>query len=49
MTMRSPLKNVRRLGSAKAGTDHFFKQRVTGLSNLVLSVFLVWLVVRSCF
>ncbi len=44
-TMRTPLKNVRRLGSAKEGADHFWKQRVTGVANLVLSVFLVALVV----
>jgi len=43
--MRTPLKNVRRLGSAKEGADHFWKQRVTGVANLVLSVFLVALVV----
>lgn len=41
MTMRTPLKNVRRLGSAHEGADHFWKQRVTGVANLVLSIFLV--------
>ncbi len=44
-TMRTPLKNVRRLGSAKEGADHFWKQRVTGVANLVLAVFLIWLLV----
>lgn len=43
-TMRTPLKNVRRLGSAKEGADHFWTQRVTAVANLVLAVFLVWLV-----
>ena len=42
-TMRTPLKNVRRLGSAKEGADHFWKQRLTGVANLALSVFLIWL------
>ncbi len=40
-SMRTPLKSVRRLGSAKEGASHFLKQRVTGAANLVLSVFLV--------
>jgi succinate dehydrogenase / fumarate reductase membrane anchor subunit len=42
--MRTPLKNVRRLGSAKEGADHFWTQRVTAVANLVLAVFLVGLV-----
>lgn len=44
MNMRTPLKNVRRLGSAKEGADHFWLQRVTAVANLVLAIFLVWLV-----
>ena len=44
MTMRTPLKNVRRLGSAHEGADHFWKQRLTGVANLILSIFLVALV-----
>lgn len=43
MSMRTPLKNVRRLGSAKEGADHFWLQRVTAVANLFLVVFLVWL------
>ena len=46
MSLRTPLKNARWLGSAKEGADHFWKQRVTGVANLVLSVFLVWLLVK---
>ena len=46
MSMRTPLKDARRLGSAKEGADHFWKQRATGVSNLVLSVFLVAFLVR---
>jgi succinate dehydrogenase / fumarate reductase, membrane anchor subunit len=43
--MRTPLKNVRRLGSAKDGTNHFWMQRVTAVANIVLTVFAVALLV----
>ena len=46
MSMRTPLKTARQLGSAKEGADHFWKQRLTGVANLVLSVFLVCLLVK---
>ena len=42
--MRTPLKNVRSPGSAKEGASHFWLQRVTAIANLVLIVFLMWLV-----
>ncbi|WP_439544515.1 succinate dehydrogenase, hydrophobic membrane anchor protein [Hyphomicrobium sp.] len=45
MSMRTPLKDVRRLGSAKEGADHFWTQRMTGAANLVLSLFVIGLVV----
>jgi succinate dehydrogenase / fumarate reductase membrane anchor subunit len=45
MNMRTPLKNVRSLGSAKEGADHFWRQRLTGVSNLFLVSFLICLVV----
>jgi succinate dehydrogenase / fumarate reductase membrane anchor subunit len=41
MFLRTPLKNVRYLGSAKEGADHFWKQRVTAVSNLLLAVITV--------
>lgn len=41
MSLRTPLKNVRHLGSAKEGSDHFWKQRVTAVGNLFLTGFLV--------
>ncbi len=44
-SMRTPLKNVRYLGSAKEGADHFWKQRVTAVANVFLGIFLVWLIV----
>jgi succinate dehydrogenase / fumarate reductase, membrane anchor subunit len=42
--MRTPLKNVRRLGSAKEGADHFWMQRVTAVSTLALGLFMLWLI-----
>ncbi|MGI9522290.1 MAG: succinate dehydrogenase, hydrophobic membrane anchor protein [Hyphomicrobiaceae bacterium] len=44
MSMRTPLKNVRRLGSAREGSDHFWQQRVTAVANIVLGVAFVWLI-----
>ena len=45
MSMRTPLKTARSLGSAKDGADHFWVQRVTAVANLFLALFLVWLLV----
>lgn len=45
MTMQTPLKQVRGLGSSKTGTEHFWQQRLTALLNLPLILFLVWFVV----
>jgi succinate dehydrogenase / fumarate reductase, membrane anchor subunit len=36
MSMRTPLARVRGLGSARAGEDHFWKQRVTAVANVIL-------------
>jgi succinate dehydrogenase / fumarate reductase membrane anchor subunit len=46
MTQRTPLAKVRGLGSARDGTDHFWKQRLTAVSNLVLVCILIWLLVN---
>jgi succinate dehydrogenase / fumarate reductase membrane anchor subunit len=46
MTMRTPLKEVRGLGSAKEGADHFWTQRATGAANLVLTIFMIALAVN---
>jgi len=43
MALRTPLKNVRRLGSAKEGTDHFWRQRVTSVAALLLLPFMLWI------
>lgn len=45
MSMRTPLKEVRRLGSAKEGADHFWTQRVTAAANLLLAIFAIWLAI----
>ena len=40
---RTPLKNVRGLGAAKTGTEHFVHQRLTAAALVVLSIwFLVF-------
>lgn len=43
--MRTPLKNVRALGSAHGGTEHFWHQRVTAVANLMLVPLFVALIV----
>jgi succinate dehydrogenase / fumarate reductase, membrane anchor subunit len=37
-SLRTPLGKVRGLGSAKAGTGHFWHQRLTGLANIPLTI-----------
>jgi succinate dehydrogenase / fumarate reductase membrane anchor subunit len=37
-TMRTAASKVRGLGSAKSGTDHFFRQRMTALANVPLAI-----------
>ena len=44
MSLRTPLKRVRGLGSAKEGADHFWMQRVTALANLFLVIFTMFLI-----
>ena len=39
--MSTPLRNVRGLGSAKNGTAHFWRVRVTSVALLPLSLFIV--------
>ncbi|MCR4268143.1 succinate dehydrogenase, hydrophobic membrane anchor protein [Nitratireductor sp. ZSWI3] len=43
--MRTPLNRVRGLGSAKEGTDHFIRQRLTALANIPLVLFFVGFVI----
>ncbi|WP_173934182.1 succinate dehydrogenase, hydrophobic membrane anchor protein [Chelativorans sp. Marseille-P2723] len=37
--MRTPLNRVRGLGAARGGTEHFWRQRLTAVSNLPLILF----------
>ena len=41
MDMRTPLGKVRGLGSAKEGTEHFWRQRLTAVANVPLLIFFV--------
>ncbi|WP_454289164.1 succinate dehydrogenase, hydrophobic membrane anchor protein [Rhizobium arsenicireducens] len=41
MDMRTPLGKVRGLGSAKEGTEHFWRQRVTAVANIPLIFFFI--------
>lgn len=41
MDMRTPLGKVRGLGSAKDGTEHFWRQRLTAVANVPLLIFFV--------
>lgn len=43
--MRTPLGRVLGLGSAREGTEHFWRQRLTAVANIPLVIFLVWLLV----
>lgn len=43
--MRTPLSRVRGLGSAKEGTDHFWRQRLTALANVPLLLFFVVMII----
>jgi len=40
--LRTPLKRARGLGSAKSGTDHFWKQRVTAIILAPLAIWFVY-------
>ena len=44
MTMRTPLGRVRGLGSAKTGTEHFWRQRLTAIANVPLTIGLIVIV-----
>ncbi|TPI45196.1 succinate dehydrogenase, hydrophobic membrane anchor protein [Mesorhizobium sp. B2-9-1] len=39
--MRTPLARVRGLGSAREGTQHFWRQRLTAIANIPLILFFV--------
>ena len=43
--MRTPLKTIRGLGSAKDGTSHFWHQRLTAVANVPLIIAFIILVI----
>ena len=43
--LRTPLARVRGLGSAKSGTEHFWRQRLTAVANVPLTIAFVLIVV----
>ena len=43
--MRTPLGKVRGLGSAKDGTEHFWRQRLTAFANIPLTIFFIGLII----
>jgi succinate dehydrogenase / fumarate reductase membrane anchor subunit len=43
---RTPLARARGLGSARTGTDHFWRQRLTAVANVFLVSFAIVLIVR---
>jgi len=40
--LRTPLKNVRGLGTARSGTHHFTVQRITAVALVPLALWFVW-------
>ena len=43
--MATPLARVRGLGSARRGTETFWRQRLTAVANVPLVLFLIWSIV----
>jgi succinate dehydrogenase / fumarate reductase membrane anchor subunit len=46
-SIRTPMAKVRGLGAAHSGTEHFWRQRVTAVSNLFLVLALLAVVVAT--
>jgi succinate dehydrogenase / fumarate reductase membrane anchor subunit len=46
-SIRTPMARVRGLGAAHSGTEHFWRQRVTAVSNLVLVLALLAVLVAT--
>jgi succinate dehydrogenase / fumarate reductase membrane anchor subunit len=46
-SMRTPLSRVLHLGSARSGTEHFWRQRLTGAANVPLVIGLIVIVVMT--
>jgi len=46
MSIQTPLGRVRGLGSARSGTEHFWRQRLTAVALVPLTIWFVWSVAR---
>ena len=44
-TMRTPLGRIRHLGSARSGTQHFWRQRLTAVADVPLTVAAVVIII----
>ena len=44
-SLRTPLGKARGLGSAKSGTEHFWRQRLTALANIPLAIAFIGLII----
>jgi len=47
MRLETPLKRVRGLGSARSGTDHFWRQRITAVALVPLTLAFLIIVLRT--
>jgi len=47
MSIKTPFKRVEGLGSAKDGTEHFWRQRVTAIANIPLMLAFVWILAST--
>lgn len=45
MSIKTPFKRVHGLGSAKEGTDHFWKQRLTAVANVPLMLAFMFIII----
>jgi len=43
--IRTPLSRVRGLGAARSGTDHFWRQRLTAVANIPLTIAAIVIVI----
>ena len=44
-SMRTPLSRVRGLGTARSGTEHFWRQRLTAVANVPLVIAFIFIVI----
>lgn len=45
MSIITPFKRVAGLGSAREGTEHFWRQRLTAVANVPLMLAFIWIVI----